>query len=115
MACAPSNIGRHRKVSFAPFISKQAWLQASHFDGRCAVGHGNGGDESSPRQAQFRSEVESNSLNELHASASTKERSGACGFHISWLDNGLALMLAFRLLHAAQTVSAMFTDRRKPY
>jgi hypothetical protein len=53
MAFAPSNIGRYRKVSVAAFDSKQAVLQASHFDGRCAVGHGNGGDESSANQAQF--------------------------------------------------------------
>jgi hypothetical protein len=91
MACAPSNIGRHRKVLFASFVSKLAEMQASHFDVRCANGHGNGSDESSPRQAQFGSEVASNSLDKLHATASSVEQSAACGFHTSVLTDRLLI------------------------
>jgi hypothetical protein len=83
MACTPSNIGRHRKVSLAAFDTKLAELQASHFDGSSAIGHGNGGDESSLRQAQFGSAVASNPTNNRHAGTSTLKRGLACGFQVS--------------------------------
>jgi hypothetical protein len=83
MASTPSNIGLHRKDSFASFISKLSELQASHFDGRCANGHGNGGDDASPRQAQFGSAVASSSLNKLDATASMLKRGMSFDFHIS--------------------------------